>query len=760
MSIHRRLKRPLTTASALTLATCGLIAHSAESDSDDGDALTPLALQNRPALNTSVTSHNSIARIGLGYTSQDNYMFGEYNGLSEQGVNLIGDLRWQDFHSGDNYWKLSLSNLGLDTREGKLVWGSPDQLRVTVGFDSQQQVRNDSGQTPFRGNVTQYLPGDWATGQTTGEFSSLQGSLRDFDRVIDRDKVFVGLDTRVNDHWRLYSNLSYEQKEGHGDIGAPIYIDGSGADTVLLRSPIDYATTEFDVGLAYDGERLHLNGQLAHSKFDNDDDLLVWQNPYDAFGPNVAYPNGIGGIGLAPDNDQTSGRLTGHYLLSPKVRLQFDGSYALAAQNQNYPQYTVNEALVVTVPVPTNDFDGKVGISTGNVRLLLSPLPKLNAELFYKVRDRDYDTDRNGYLYVRGDGGNQPDSPQTVFNTDHDYTSQTGGVEASYRLPLRSKLSFEYTYEEIKRRNAAVEKTEEDRYTLQYRIRPWSNFSSRVKLGYGDRAASTYEWAQDYFALLDTQLINATPDNQRFTNHPLLMQYYMANRERWESSLDLSYLPTSRWNLNMNLQWQDDDYDKSTLGLTSSKWYRAHFSASYALSDDLFGSVYTGYDRYEADQSSRAFRGGPEKDAFAVFPPLPQASDPNQDWEVNSTDNSITVGANLQWQVAEDVELKLDYSYVDTAVKQDVSTQPGSTVTASDLPDVNTSMHHVQATGIWQLQDNLSLQFDYQYYTFKSDDWAWEDVQANTINKVLTFGQTNPNEDIHYVGASVIYSWQ
>jgi len=29
----------------------------------------------------------------------DNYMFGEYNGLSEQGVTLIGDLQWQDFHT-------------------------------------------------------------------------------------------------------------------------------------------------------------------------------------------------------------------------------------------------------------------------------------------------------------------------------------------------------------------------------------------------------------------------------------------------------------------------------------------------------------------------------------------------------------------------------------------------------------------------------------------------------------------------------------
>jgi MtrB/PioB family decaheme-associated outer membrane protein len=394
------------------------------------------------------------------------------------------------------------------------------------------------------------------------------------------------------------------------------------------------------------------------------------------------------------------------------------------------------------------------------VRLLLNPISKLNAELFYKLRDRDYNTDRNDYLYVRGDGSNQPAPEQTVYNTAQDLTSQTAGFETSYRLPLQSRLGFEYAYEEIERRNAPVEKTEEDRYTVSYRIRPWSSFSSRLEVGYGDRAADTYEWAQHYFALLDTQLINATPDSQRYITHPLLMKYYMANRERWESSADLTYLPTDRWNLNLNLQWQDDDYDKSALGLTKSQWYRAHFSASYAVSAQLSGSVYTGYDRYEADQSGRAFRGGPEKNAFEIFPPLPQASDPSQNWAVDSTDDSITLGVNLQWQFAPDMELSLDYSYVDTQSQQDVTTQPGGTIQASDLPDVNTDMHHLQASGLWQFRENLALQLDYQYYSFESDDWAWDNVQANTIGKVLTFGQTNPNEDIHYIGASVIYSWQ
>jgi MtrB/PioB family decaheme-associated outer membrane protein len=387
-------------------------------------------------------------------------------------------------------------------------------------------------------------------------------------------------------------------------------------------------------------------------------------------------------------------------------------------------------------------------------------MPKLHLDLFYKLRDRDYDAPRDGYRYIRGDGGDQPRSALTVYNTAHDLTSQTAGFEAAYRLPLRSKLSFEYEFENVVRRNAAVEETDEGRFTVAYRIQPRTDFSARMSLLYGDRAADTYQWDQSYYALLDTELINATPDNQRYINHPELSQYYMANRERLEAKIDLSYLPSQRWNLGLNMQWRDDDYDKSNLGLTGAAWQRIHFSASYVASESLSGSVYAGWDRYESEQSGRAFRGGQEKDAFDIYPPLPQASDPNQNWDLDATDDATTLGANVLWQVAEQFDLRFDYNFVDTQSEQDFKTRPLGTVTASDLPEVETRLHHVKASGIWHLREQLSLQLDYQYYRYSSDDWARQDVNANTIDKVLTFGERNPNEKIHYVGVSAVYRWQ
>ena len=117
-------------------------------------------------------------------------------------------------------------------------------------------------------------------------------------------------------------------------------------------------------------------------------------------------------------------------------------------------------------------------------------------------------------------------------------------------------------------------------------------------------------------------------------------------------------------------------------------------------------------------------------------------------------------GSGASIQPLSDWELDLDYSYVDSRAEQELFTRPGGSNSASDLPDVDTRLHHVEAGATWHVADDVSLRLDYQYYSYESDDWSWEDVQANTLDKVLTFGQENPDEDIHYVGASVIYRWQ
>ena len=72
---------------------------------------------------------------------------------------------------------------------------------------------------------------------------------------------------------------------------------------------------------------------------------------------------------------------------------------------------------------------------------------------------------------------------------------------------------------------------------------------------------------------------------------------------------------------------------------------------------------------------------------------------------------------------------------------------------------METRLHHFTTSGTWHMSEQLSLKLDYQYYRYTSDDYTYTGSAAS-IDKVLTLGARNPNEQIHYVGASAIYRWE
>ena len=725
----------------------------------DTDPFAPLAAEARPLATRWQTDYSGSVEIGLGYVSDENFMFGQYNGLDEDEATLIGNIDWTG-QTGNGLWTVSGSDLGLDTRSGRVEW-STEQLSVFIELDSMKQVRNDSGRTPFRGGDTLTLPQDWVSSNVTSGFTTLFDNMRDVDQELERDRYSLGVDWQFNEHWSLESSLSYEEKDGTRDIGAAIFQDASAGHAAILPQPIDYETTEFDLAVGYSADNIQLHGSWHYSDFDNNNNLLSWQNPYDIFGPSVRYPNGTGGLGLAPDNEYNLLRLLGTYRFSPTLRFQVDGSYAKTEQDQNFAPYTVNENLSAPVPVPRDSLDGELESYSLDARVFYRPWRRLNIEGWYHGQERDYDVPRDGYQYVLGDGGSQVGSNLTVYNTSHDYTTNSFGVEGSYPLPWHSKLWLTYEYEEIERENAAVEETEEDRYKLRYRIAILSNLSSRLEVLYAERAADTYHWDQSYYALLDSGLINRTPDSQRYITHPLLSQYHLSNRDRTDVRLDFDWQPGLAWNISTNLLWREDDYNETELGLSKEKVKRAALTASWLPNSRLTLTAYASYDDYEREQSNRAFRGGIEKNAFEIYPPLPQASDPSRDWGVDNEDEVITVGFGVEWQLRDNISLMADYSYVNTDSDYDFSNGGAADLSTEPLPaDDESEQHHLVLEGIYNLRENLSIKVNYQYWNYDSEDWAIHDLSANSIDKVLTLGEQEADEDLHYIGTSIIYRWQ
>jgi len=734
---------------------CIALAQASASNAQDAD---PRPLATRWQLN-----YDSQIELGLGYVTDDNFEFGEYNGLYEDEVTLIGNLDWNG-SNGTSSWRINGSDLGLDTREGRAEWNT-DRWNLFFELDSQKQVGNNSGRTPFSGGDSLSLPADWVSAATTGGFSALDASLRGIDQELERDIYTLGGAFTLNERWSFEGSARYEEKDGKQDLGAAIFNNAAAGEAVILPQSVDYESTEFDLAVNYAASNLSMVGSFFYSDFDNQDDLLVWQNPYSSFGPSVRYPEGIGGISQAPDNEFYQARFRGSYIFAPNLRFQLDGSYGKTEQDQSFADYTVNPLVSAPVQVPRTKLDGETETKVLDARAFWRPqnweaLKKLNLEFYFRGEERDFDLPRDGYQYVLGDAWQVPEISQ-LYNTANDYSTNTGGIEGSYPLPLRSRLRLTYEYEEIERDNTAVEKTEEDRYRLRYRLPLPFNASMRLEGLYGDRVADKYNWDQSYYARHDVGLINQTPDSQRYDNHPLLSQYHIATRERVEMKLDIDWQPSQAWNVVLNMLYREDDYEKTELGLTDDELNRVNLTTSWVASEQLVLAVFGSWSNNESQQGGRSFRGGVEKNAFEIYQPLPQASDPARNWGVDIEDEVYTLGFNVQWTPRKDLSLNVDYNYVDASADYDFSDSGGVGVSSEGLPaDDDSQQHHFILEGAWHYRENLSLKLNYQYWNYDSEDWAINGNSQDSIDKVLTLGEKEADEDLHYIGTSIIYRWQ
>lgn len=128
-----------------------------------------LAASDEPSA-ADLTMPTQTIEVGGGDVSRDSPKAGEYDGLQRRGTYGIGNI---DLRGGGAYdstdltrWRLSGTNLGLETRDIQAEYGEQGRFRISIGYD--ELLRNGSAvyqgiQSPYLGaggtNLT--LPGNW-----------------------------------------------------------------------------------------------------------------------------------------------------------------------------------------------------------------------------------------------------------------------------------------------------------------------------------------------------------------------------------------------------------------------------------------------------------------------------------------------------------------------------------------------------------------------------------------------------------------------
>jgi hypothetical protein len=781
------------TISAAMLMPLGLNAQMLE---EEGEALAPV--------------YASEAEIGIGYNTEDSYKFGKFNGLEDDGAFFIGnfDLR-KARPAGDNsrdYWELSGTNLGLDSRNAYgeyTVYGS-----YSLYFDFDQRVNNliDDGQTPFigAGSPVLTLPAGWTSGNGVGSLPDLLDSLQPLTIEKDRKKYGGGGSWDISDLWQISANYHHEDKEGTDEFGAVFGSSGGNPRSSIVPIPHDFAFDEFDVGLAFKGAKGQLSITYNLSIFDNEIDSFRFTNPF----TNGQWPaaSSFPAVGqtsnIFPDNEAWSVNLSGGWNWSPRTRLTGNFSYGEMTQDEAFLPYTSIAALGggSLSDLPRASLDGEIKNIFANVNLTHRLTNGLNLKARFTYDDRDNSTPRDVYERVAGDSQLQSSGTHR-YNRPYSIQKMKFEFDADYRLPYMSKLSAGYGYEEIDRTLQERAMTEEHRFHVKLNTAPvdwasaWVKFTHAARDGGGNAIPQFYQDIiaavqaggfstnpsvinnSDYFSNLPF-LEGEAPDEVSaqvaaflanptsgafggfFENDPLVRKYYMSDRDRNQFSVNANFYPTQELVLSVSGNYIDDDYGDNPNGLRYSKRSNLTFDAGYSPSDRFSGHAFFTVEKNDYEQRSYA-RAGSHNATISIADRV--AAYGNNFWQVFTEDSVYTTGMGFDWEAVEDkFDLSLDLTYSDAVT--DIEPMAENIDTATRLPeiipfpDVETRIFRIMLEGDYKLKDGWGTRMYYWYERFNSTDFANDSIEVATLaqggtgGNVILLGNSTPTYNANVIG--------
>ncbi len=649
--------------------------------------------------------------IGVGAVSDDSFKFGEYNGLNEDGAHLIGDMRILYRNEEDaRYYDLHGHDLGLDTRTMYVRGGRQGHYDVFLSYDELPHFISDSAATPFSvtGSNTLSLPPGWVTSGTTAGMSALAAGLRGVELETQRKRLGLGgrllQGPRWGPHWEYKVSFRREDRDGARRTSGSFFTNAA-----QLVRPVDYETDELDASIAYNSRKLQVQLAYYGSIFRNADEFLTWENP---FTPLVAGADS-GQLALPPDNQFHQGMISVGYQLSDRTRATGDVAFGRMEQDERFLPATLNTTLA-PVSLPRTTLDGEVDTLTANLRLSSALTDKLRLSASYGYNDRENQTPQAAYTWVSTDTFL---NPATRTNLPYSYTRNTVKLGADYRLPKGLKLRAGYEYDSYERNFQEVDKTEENSLwgKLKWRIDYKTQLS--FKYTYANRDASSYSLVPE----IDP------PQN------PLLRKYNMADRTRDMVGVYASMSPTEMVSFGAGLDYINDDYDKSDVGLIDGREVNLSADVSLMLNEKTSMSLFLNHAAIESLQNG--------SQSFSTA-----------DWSAKNDDAITTAGIGIKYQVIEE-KLDVGADYTRSHSRGDIS------VSGSEFPELNTELDLVKLYATYRLKDDISLHAAYWYEHYDSDDWALDGVSPDTISNVLSLGEVSPSYNINAVALSLRYKF-
>jgi len=643
--------------------------------------------------------------IGLGFVSNDSYKFGEYNGLYKEGAFLILDIDAMYRDENANYFSIQAENIGLETRRVEMEGGNQGSYKIKVLFDNINKYNLDTSRTPYNGSTNQTLPAGWVQGATTAGMTSLASDLHTINFSTKRNNLTVAGNFIQNAKWNYDIKFNRQTKQGNSPFAATIGSNFANAKSAILAKPIDYTTDNFEIAANYNHNDVSGTVSFVYSTFQNKSKTITWDNAFNT-GPNS------GQIALEPDNEMQQLMANGQYRGFKDILISGLFSVARLEQNETFIPYTNNGALAPSA-LPNNTLVGKVNVYNANVNANWTVNKKSKIKFSFEQQEQSNSTERATYSYVIADT-TVTGTPRSNF--PYSFRNQKFKINSSYRLENSNKLTggIEYgiynrTYQEV------------DRSTGKSL---WAKFSSKLTsdINYSLKVRAETRKADGYKVL--TELNPA--------ENPQLRKYNLADNDELKAVFNINFIAANNLFMNINIEHSKNDYSNSSVGLTEADELSAGIDAQYSMNEALSVTAYLQQSTISSTQKGSTI-----------------AASPN--WNADNEDAILTVGLGADYSVIED-EFSLGFNLVHTDAKSKITLS-----SATPLPDLTSKRNTISLYGNYLYDENMTFKLRYDYENYKEENWNLDNVTQNTIDNVLSLGETSPDYSIGVIWLSMKY---
>jgi MtrB/PioB family decaheme-associated outer membrane protein len=481
-------------------------------------------------------------QAGVGYISTDSFMFGRFDGLTDEGLflDLHVDLHARPSYDAEemNYWRLRGRNLGLDSRSLRLDHGR--QGLYSTFFEFRQMPHYQWRDVHIR-----------HSGAGTRELTS--DTPRDFDIEQERQSFALGgAYLMPESRWRISSDVTRETRDGTRLRGFETRF-GAGAGSVAPEL-VDYHTDRYNLSVNYMGQRFQGGVGYHLSRFAQDKGSTMFVDGET--------------FGLEPENTFHRLSFTGGYTVAEGTRISGDLHLGRMLQDDRFP---ASGTSVTRDGVAVTNLDGEIATTALNLRGAhrLSDRARLRAAFRYDDRDNT-----TGVYEVAG----RETMPLSYTRTHY-------SVDGDYRLASRTRLSAGVERDERDRDFGDRRKTNETTVHTQLNTTLAPGLSGGVRLAYSEQDGTTY----------DETRRNPVPEGLR--------NYDIADRDRYQVGLFATYTPSALPDVSFSgrAQYTDDDYTRSDYGRTAADWFSAHGEVTWVPVERLSLYAFGGWDRRQID---------------------------------------------------------------------------------------------------------------------------------------------------------------